>query len=172
VLTRDCPPPGEPDHDESIRIIHAALDAGINFLGTADVYSTGESEEIVGKALASGKRDDVVLASRRAEREQVQGPPSAARPPARFDMSDPANQRKLDAAEKLAQRAEQAGITLIELALAFALNHPAVTAAIIGPRTVGHLESQLTAAEIELTGNVLDRIEARAARASGAAPPA
>ena len=51
---------GETDHDESIRIIHRALDAGINFIDTADVYSAGESEVIVGKALADGKRDDVV----------------------------------------------------------------------------------------------------------------
>src|SRR3954470_15920020 len=55
---------GEPDHDESIRIIHRALDAGINFIDTADVYSQGESEEIVGKALAGGRRDDVVLATK------------------------------------------------------------------------------------------------------------
>src|SRR5438552_14717519 len=55
---------GETDHDESIRIIHAALDAGINFIDTADVYSRGESEEIVGKALAGGRRDDVVLATK------------------------------------------------------------------------------------------------------------
>src|SRR5438874_10315169 len=55
---------GENDHPESIRIIHAALDAGINFIDTADVYSAGESEEIVGKALAGGKRDDVVLATK------------------------------------------------------------------------------------------------------------
>jgi predicted aldo/keto reductase-like oxidoreductase len=50
---------GERDHDESIGIIHRALDAGINFIDTADVYSQGESEEIVGKALAGGRRDDV-----------------------------------------------------------------------------------------------------------------
>ena len=55
---------GNPDHDESIRIIHAALDAGINFIDTADVYARGESEEIVGKALAGGRRDDVVLATK------------------------------------------------------------------------------------------------------------
>lgn len=55
---------GEPDHGESIRIIHAALDAGINFIDTADVYSGGESEEIVGKALTGGRRDDVVLATK------------------------------------------------------------------------------------------------------------
>src|SRR4051812_2932544 len=54
---------GNPDHEESIRIIHAALDAGVNFVDTADVYSGGESEEIVGKALA-GRRDDVVLATK------------------------------------------------------------------------------------------------------------
>src|SRR5882724_7364281 len=54
---------GNPDHDDSIRIIHRALDAGINFVDTADVYSQGESEEIVGKAL-KGRRDDVVLASK------------------------------------------------------------------------------------------------------------
>jgi aryl-alcohol dehydrogenase-like predicted oxidoreductase len=55
---------GNPDHDESIAIIHAALDAGINFIDTADVYSRGESEEIVGKALAGGRREHVVLATK------------------------------------------------------------------------------------------------------------
>ena len=55
---------GETDHDESIRIIHRALDAGIDFIDTADVYSAGESEVIVGKALADGKRDDVFLATK------------------------------------------------------------------------------------------------------------
>jgi len=55
---------GNPDHDEGIAIIHRALDAGINFIDTADVYSRGESEEIVGKALAGGKRDNVILATK------------------------------------------------------------------------------------------------------------
>src|ERR1700685_3483289 len=55
---------GTKDHDESIRIIHRALDAGINFVDTADIYSAGESEEIVGKALAGGRREHVVLASK------------------------------------------------------------------------------------------------------------
>ena len=54
---------GNPDHEDSAAIIHAALDAGINFIDTADVYSSGESEEIVGKAL-KGRRDDVVLATK------------------------------------------------------------------------------------------------------------
>src|ERR1700736_7088326 len=55
---------GNTDHDEAIRIIHRALDAGINFIDTADVYSAGESEEIVGKALAGGRRENVVLATK------------------------------------------------------------------------------------------------------------
>jgi aryl-alcohol dehydrogenase-like predicted oxidoreductase len=92
---------GTKDHDESIRIIHRALDAGINFIDTADVYSGGESEIIVGEA----------------------------------------------------------GITLIQLAIAFVLRHPAVTAAIIGPRTMEHLESQLAGVDIELSDDVLDRID-------------
>jgi aryl-alcohol dehydrogenase-like predicted oxidoreductase len=54
---------GNPDHDDSVRIIHRALDAGINVVDTADIYSDGESEEIVGKALR-GRRDDVVLATK------------------------------------------------------------------------------------------------------------
>src|SRR3954449_9036204 len=54
---------GEPDHDKSIKVIHRALDSGINFIDTADVYSQGESEVIVGKALAGGRRDDVILAT-------------------------------------------------------------------------------------------------------------
>src|SRR3954451_20795869 len=55
---------GNPDHDESVRIIHAALDAGINFIDTADVYGQGESEEILAKALSAGRRDNVVLATK------------------------------------------------------------------------------------------------------------
>jgi aryl-alcohol dehydrogenase-like predicted oxidoreductase len=54
---------GNPDHDESVRMIHTALDAGINFVDTADVYSLGECEQIVGKAL-KGRRADVVLATK------------------------------------------------------------------------------------------------------------
>jgi aryl-alcohol dehydrogenase-like predicted oxidoreductase len=286
---------GNPDHDESVRIIHRALDAGINFIDTADVYSRGESEQIVGKALAGGKRDNVVLATkvhgtmgddpnefgntrrwivrevenslrrlgtdwidlyqihrpeddtdidetlgaltdlvragkvryigsstfpasqiveaqwvaerRGRERFVCEQPPysilvrgvendvlptcqrhgmavipwsplaggwlsgryrkdaevpdshRAQRIPARYDMSLPENQRKLDVADALARLAEEAGMTLIEMALAFVMNHPAVTAPIIGPRTMEQLESQLPAAEATLTGDVLDRID-------------
>jgi aryl-alcohol dehydrogenase-like predicted oxidoreductase len=288
---------GTRDHDESIRIIHRALDAGVNFIDTADVYSAGESEEIVGKALADGKRDDVVLASkvhmpmgegpnhrgnsrrwiireiesslRRLDTDWLdlyqihrydpgtdldetlgaltdlvhqgkvryighstfpvsaiveaqwiardrgrerfvceqptysiltrgieadvlptcarygmgvvsysplaggwlsgryrkgsdqQGPASPARQKLanRFDMSLPENQRKLDAADQLAQLADEAGVTLIEMAIGFVLRHPAISAAIIGPRTMEHLESQLIAADVELSNDVLDRID-------------
>jgi aryl-alcohol dehydrogenase-like predicted oxidoreductase len=288
---------GTTDHEESIRIIHAALDAGINFIDTADVYSAGESEEIVGKALAGGKREEVVLATKvhfpmgegpnhggnsrrwivrevenslkrlktdwidlyqihRPERNtdidetlsalsdlvhegkircfghstfpaseiveaqwtserrghehfrceqppysiltraiehdvlptcqryglgvipysplaggwlsgryrkdaDITGPASPARQRLanRFDLSLPENQRKLEAVEQLAQLAEETGITLIEMAIAFVIRHPAVTAAIIGPRTMEHLESQLAAAEVVLADDVLNRID-------------
>jgi aryl-alcohol dehydrogenase-like predicted oxidoreductase len=284
---------GNPDHDDSIKIIHRALDAGINFIDTADVYSRGESEEIVGKALA-GRRDDVVLATkvhgtmgddpnqfgnsrrwiirevedslrrlktdyidlyqihrpepgtdieetlgalsdlvhqgkvrylgsstfpasqiveaqwaareRGLERFVCEQPPysllaraveadvlptclrhgmgvipwsplaggwlsgkwrkgadapqstRAERLPARYDLSDPANQRKLEAADALGKLADEAGMTLIQMALAFVINHPAVTAAIIGPRTM-ELESQLGAEEVVLDAALLDRID-------------
>ena len=288
---------GTKDHDESIRIIHRALDAGINFIDTADVYSQGESEVIVGEALAGGKRDDVVLATkvhmpmaedanhrgnsrrwimrevenslrrlgtdwidlyqihrydpdtdidetlgaltdlvragklryighstfpvsaiveaqwtareRGRERFVSEQPPysiltrgievdvlptcarygmgvisysplaggwlsgcyregSEAVAPAsparralanRFDLSLAANQRKLDAVEQLVKVAAEAGMTLIELAIAFVLRHPAVTSVIIGPRTMEHLESQLAAVDVELSDDVLDRID-------------
>jgi aryl-alcohol dehydrogenase-like predicted oxidoreductase len=286
---------GNPDHDDSIRIIHAALDAGINFIDTADVYGHGESEEIVGKALAGGRRNDIILATkfhnamgedpnqqgnsrrwiiravedslrrlatdwidlyqvhridprtdveetlsalsdfvhqgkvryigsstfpasqiveaqwvardRHLQRFVTEQPPysmlvraveadvlptclrhgmavmsyspltggwlsgrwrkdtgqqsssRANRLPERFDLSQPANQRKLDAVEDLAQLAEETDITLIQLAIAFVLNHPAITAALIGPRTMEQLESQLTAADVVLDEAVLDRID-------------
>jgi aryl-alcohol dehydrogenase-like predicted oxidoreductase len=286
---------GNTDHEASIQIIHRALDAGINFIDTADVYSQGESEEIVGRALAGGRRENVVLATkfhgpmgedpnergnsrrwiirevenslrrlrtdwidlyqvhrpepdtdieetlsaltdlvhagkiryfgsstfpaaqiveaqwvsreRRLERFKTEQPPysllvrgieadvlpccrrygmgvipwsplaggwlsgayrkSAELPksrrseriPGRYDMSLPGNQAKLEAADALATLAEEAGMSLIELAIAWVINHPAVTAAIIGPRTLEHLESQLPAAEITLDVAILDRID-------------
>ena len=66
--------------------------------------------------------------------------------PSRYDMSMPANQAKLEAAQALGELAEEAGISLIEMALAFVMRHPAVTAPIIGPRTMEQLESQLPGA--------------------------
>jgi aryl-alcohol dehydrogenase-like predicted oxidoreductase len=286
-------PWGNDDRADAIRVIHHALDAGINFVDTADVYSGGVSEEIVGEAL-KGRRDDVILATkffmpmddrpnhsggsrrwimravegslRRLETDHIdlyqvhrpsplmdveetlgaltdlvrQGkvryigsssysgsqiveaqwaarernlerfvteqppysilvrgieedvlptaqrhgmgtliysplaggwlsgrwrkeaagrPTSSARPSARFDMELPANQCKLDVVEELAQLAEQAGMTLIELAIAFVLRHPGVTSAIIGPRTMEQLQSQLTGADVSLSVEVLDRLD-------------
>jgi aryl-alcohol dehydrogenase-like predicted oxidoreductase len=284
---------GNTDHDDSIRIIHRALDAGVNFVDSADVYSAGESEEIVGKAL-KGRRDDVVLATkfwgpmgdganqggvsrrwiisevesslrrlgtdwidlyqmhrpdpavdidetlgaltdlvqqgkvryigsssfsagqiveaqwtardRNLQRFRTEQPPysllvrgveldvlptarrhgmgiltysplaggwlsgswtadsspsspARRRLAARFDMSLPENQRKLEAVQELAEVAVDAGLPLIELAIAFVVNHPGVTSAIIGPRTMEQLDSQLPAADAVLDAAVLDRID-------------
>ena len=285
---------GNPDHDDSVAIIHAALDAGINFIDTADVYSAGESEEIVAKAL-KGRRDEVVLATkvhgtmgrdpnmqgnsrrwiiqacehslrrletdhldlyqihrpdpstdidetlaalselvragkvrsigsstfpaseiveaqwvaekRQRERFLCEQPPysmlvrgiegdvlptcarygmgvipwsplgggwlsgkwrvgasdltsrRAERLPDRYDLSIPANQAKLEAADALAQVAGDAGLSLPHMAVAFVINHPVVTSAIIGPRTMEQLTSQLGAAYVTLSTDVLDRID-------------
>jgi aryl-alcohol dehydrogenase-like predicted oxidoreductase len=287
-------PWGNDDRVDSARIIHRALEAGINFIDTADVYSSGISEEIVGEAL-QGRRDDVFLATKffmpmaqddpncaggsrrwvirevenslrrldtdyidlyqvhrpspymdveetlgaltdlvhqgkvryigsssysgsqiveaqwvarhrnlqrfvteqppysilvrgieedvlptvrrygmgtltysplaggwlsgRWRKDAASSPTSSARPPARFDMSDPANQRKLDAVEELALLAKDAGLSLIEMAVAFVVNHPGVTAAIIGPRTMEQLEAFLPAADVTLSEDLLDRID-------------
>jgi aryl-alcohol dehydrogenase-like predicted oxidoreductase len=286
---------GETDHAAAVRIIHRALDAGVNFIDTADVYSRGESEQIVGKALADGRRESIVLATkfhgtmgddpnqagnsrrwifqeveaslrrlqtdwidlyqvhrwdpwtdhdetlgalsdlvaqgkvryigsstypaaqivkaqwvareRNLQRFVCEQPPysilvrgveadvlpttqqhgmgviswsplaggwlsgrwrkgsddlssrRSAMIPQRYDLSIPANQAKLEAAEALAQLAEESGISLIDMAIAFVIRHPAVTAAIIGPRTLEQLESQLGAAEVELDTELLDRID-------------
>jgi aryl-alcohol dehydrogenase-like predicted oxidoreductase len=286
---------GETDHDACIRMVHRALDAGINFIDTADVYARGESEEIIGKALAGGRRDNVVLATkfhgtmgddpneagnsrrwifreveasltrlntdwidlyqvhrwdpwtdhdetlgalsdlvaqgkvrylgsstypaaqivkaqwvareRGLQRFVCEQPPysilaraieadvlptcrehvmgvigwsplaggwlsgrwrkgaedltsrRAAMVPRRYDLSIPANQAKLEAADALGRLADEAGMTLIDMALAFVIRHPAVTAAIIGPRTMEQLESQLGAADVQLDAALLDRID-------------
>lgn len=285
---------GNPDHDESIRIIHRALDGGINFIDTADVYSQGESEIIVGKALSTVDRSRVVLATkvhammgddpsaqgnsrrwiiaecenslrrlgtdyidlyqihrpdetvdidetlgalsdlvhsgkirafgsstfpaeqivqaqwvsqqRGRERFRTEQPPysmlvrgiekdvlpvaqaygmgviswsplaggwlsgkfgagkenvsrRAERMPARYDLTMPGNQRKLDAVIELTSVADEAGLSLIEMALAFVLEHPVISAAIIGPRTMEQLDSQLGAPMIQLETDVLDRID-------------
>ena len=83
----------------------------------------------------------------------------AAMMPARWDMSMPENQRKLEAADALGGLADEAGITLVDMAIAFVMRHPAVTAPIIGPRTMEQLEGQLSAADVELSDDVLDRID-------------
>jgi aryl-alcohol dehydrogenase-like predicted oxidoreductase len=288
-------PRGNPDHADAARIIHHALDAGVNFIDTADAYSAGESETIVGKALAGGRRDNVALATkfhaalgddpneqgnsrrwiirevdnslrrlgtdwidlyqvhrpepgtdfdetlgaltdlvrqgkiryigtstfepsaivegqwiaekRGRERVVSEQPPysllargierevlpvaqryglavlpwsplaggwlsgryrkgaeqprssRAERQAARFDIGSPENAAKLAAADALARLADEAGLTLVQLALAFVLEHPAVTSAIIGPRTFEQLESQLGADKVVLSQDVLDRID-------------
>jgi aryl-alcohol dehydrogenase-like predicted oxidoreductase len=287
---------GNTDHDDCVRIIHRAIDAGINFIDTADVYSRGESETIVGKALAGSRRDDIVLAtkahgsmgadvnqqgnSRRWLAKEVDNslrrlgtdwidlyqihrpdpqtdldetlgaltdlvragkiryfgsstfpahqivegqwiaktrglnrfvteqPPysmlvrgierdllpvaeqygmgvlpwsplaggwlsgrfrlgqeapqthRAARMPGRYDTSRPENQLKLERADALAVLAENNGMTLAQMAVAFVIAHRAVTSAIIGPRTMEQLETQLPAGDIDRSGEVLDAIDA------------
>ncbi|GAA4993151.1 aldo/keto reductase [Kitasatospora paranensis] len=285
---------GRTTQDEATAIVDAALDAGINLIDTADMYGSGESEEMVGKAIA-GRRDDLVLAtkaglpigdernhrgsSRRwlvteldnslrrlgvdhvdlyqihrwdpttADEETLSaltdlqragkiryfgsstfpahrlvqaqwaaranhlgryvteqpsysilqrgieahvlpvteeyglgvlawsplasgwlsGAVRAGREltgnrskvvPERFDTAVPANRARLDAVEQLVQVADGAGLTLIQLALGFVTAHPAVTAAIIGPRTPEHLQAQLAAADTVLPADVLDAIDA------------
>jgi aryl-alcohol dehydrogenase-like predicted oxidoreductase len=285
---------GNGDHDDAVRIIHRALEAGINFIDTADVYSAGESEVIVGKALATVDRSRVVVATkvhapmsedpnergnsrrwilaecdnslrrlgtdyidlyqvhrpdertdidetlgaltqlvqagkvrsfgsstfpaeqiveaqwtaerRGRERFMTEQPPysilvrgverdvlpvaqsygmgvipwsplaggwlsgrfgagrentsrRASRVPDRYDLGLAANQRKLEIVTELAVVAADAGLSLIELALAFVLEHPAVSAAIIGPRTMDQLESQLSAPAVRLDPAVLDLID-------------
>jgi aryl-alcohol dehydrogenase-like predicted oxidoreductase len=83
----------------------------------------------------------------------------AQRIPSRYDLSRPGNQRKLEAADALGALADELGISLVELAIAWVIRHPAVTAAIIGPRTMEQLESQLGAVDVELSDEVLDRID-------------
>ena len=74
-------------------------------------------------------------------------------------VGDDAEREQLDAVEALAQLAEQAGLTLIELAIGFVNSHPAITSPLIGPRTMEQLETQLAAADVVLTHDVLDRID-------------
>jgi aryl-alcohol dehydrogenase-like predicted oxidoreductase len=99
--------------------------------------------------------------SDRYRKDEQPGPMSPARQRLanRFDLSLPENQRKLGAAGSLAQLADEAGITLIELSIAFVLRHPAISAAVIGPRTMEHLQSQLTAVKVQLSDDVLDAID-------------
>jgi aryl-alcohol dehydrogenase-like predicted oxidoreductase len=83
----------------------------------------------------------------------------ASRIPDRYDLTKLENQKKLEAADALAKLADEAGITLVHLAVAWVINNPAVTSAIIGPRTMDQLTSQLGAADVSLTADVLDRID-------------
>lgn len=90
--------------------------------------------------------------------------------PQRFDTALPANRARLEAVERLAKVADQAGLTLIQLALGFVTAHPGVTSALIGPRTLDHLRSQLAAADTVLPADVLDAIDAIVAPGVDLAP--
>ncbi|MCR6485586.1 aldo/keto reductase [Amycolatopsis sp. OK19-0408] len=103
--------------------------------------------------LASGWLSGAVRAGREISTNRAQVLPQ------RFDLTDPANQARLDAVEKLAKLADQAQLSLIQLSLGFVTAHPGVTSALIGPRTLGHLQAQLAAADTVLTADVLDEID-------------
>ncbi|GAD87374.1 aldo/keto reductase [Nocardia asteroides NBRC 15531] len=108
---------------------------------------------LVWSPLASGWLSGAIRADRAMTTNR------AALMPHRFDTTIPANQAKLAAVEQLADIADQAGLTLIQLALGFTTAHPAVTSAIIGPRTLDHLRAQLSAADTVLPADVLDAID-------------
>ncbi len=103
------------------------------------------------------------LSGRYRKGAEVTGPGSATRArlarAGAYDATNPANAAKLDAADALGALADGAGLTLIQLAIAFVIRHPAVTSAIIGPRTAGHLDGYLAADGVALSGDVLDRID-------------
>jgi aryl-alcohol dehydrogenase-like predicted oxidoreductase len=90
--------------------------------------------------------------------------------PQRFDITVPANQSRLEAVERLAKVAADAGLSLIQLALGFVTAHRAVTSAIVGPRTIDHLQAQLAAADTVLPTDVLDAIDAIVAPGVDLAP--
>ncbi|QLH22369.1 aldo/keto reductase [Streptomyces sp. Rer75] len=90
--------------------------------------------------------------------------------PERFDVTLPVNRARLDAVEQLAKVADDAGLTMIQLALGFVTAHPAVTSALIGPRTLDHLHAQLAAADTVLPADVLDAIDAIVAPGTDLAP--
>lgn len=125
--------------------------------GEAEVFPTLQRHKmaaITWSPLAGGwlsgkyRRDQIIEESRRAKRI-----------PDRYNLNSAANQQKIDLAESLAQVADKAGISLIEMSIAFVIRHPAVTSAIIGPRTLEHLESQLPAADVTLSDETLNLID-------------
>jgi aryl-alcohol dehydrogenase-like predicted oxidoreductase len=89
---------------------------------------------------------------------------------ARFDLSSPVNRARMDAVEQLAAIADGAGLPLVQLALGFVTAHPAVTAALIGPRTLEHLDAQLAAADTVLPADLIDAVDAVVAPGTDLAP--
>ncbi|NEW41341.1 aldo/keto reductase [Nocardia cyriacigeorgica] len=133
----------------SYSILQRGIEAHV--LPVAEQYGLGV---LVWSPLASGWLSGAI----RADREIATSRSSFM--PERFDRTVPANRAKMDAVEQLAEVADQAGLTMIQLALGFVTAHPAVTSALIGPRTMDHLRSQLAAADTLLPGDVLDAIDA------------
>ncbi|HWD79567.1 MAG TPA: aldo/keto reductase [Kribbella sp.] len=119
-------------------------------LPVAEQYGLGV---LAWSPLASGWLSGAIRAGREVATNR------AAFMPERFDTTSPANAAKLEAVEQLAKLAEQAGLTLIQLALGFVTAHPGVTSALIGPRTLDHLNSQLAAADTLLPPDLLDAID-------------
>lgn len=115
--------------------------------------------------LSGGWLSGALRAGRQITTSRSQGPMAS-----RFDLSTATNQARLDAVEQLAAVAEQAGLTLIQLALGFVTAHPGITSAIIGPRTPEHLASQLAAADTVLGPDVLDAIDQIVAPGTDLAP--
>ncbi|GAA1953028.1 aldo/keto reductase [Kitasatospora viridis] len=135
--------------------------AEAHVLPVAEEYGLGV---LVWSPLASGWLSGAIRADRRPDTHR------AALLPERFDLTRPANQARLDAVERLAGVAEQAGLTMIQLALGFVTAHPAVTSALIGPRTTEHLHAQLAAADTVLPADVLDAVDAIVAPGTDLAP--
>ncbi|WP_037908890.1 aldo/keto reductase [Actinacidiphila yeochonensis] len=131
---------------------YSILQRGVesDVLPVAEEYGLGV---LVWSPLASGWLSGAVREGREVTTSR------SAFMPARFDTSVPANRAKLDAVEKLAKVAEGAGLSMIQLALGFVTAHPAVTSALIGPRTLDHLDSQLAAADTVLPADVLDAVD-------------
>jgi aryl-alcohol dehydrogenase-like predicted oxidoreductase len=131
---------------------YSILQRGIetHVLPVTEQYGLGV---LVWSPLASGWLSGAVRAGREITTHRAELLPQ------RFDLTVAANQARLDAVEKLAQVAAEAGLTMIQLALGFVTGHPGVTSAIIGPRTIDHLRAQLAAADTVLTADVLDAID-------------
>ncbi|MFD6297901.1 aldo/keto reductase [Streptomyces sp. NPDC060235] len=133
----------------SYSILQRGVEAHV--LPVTEEYGLGV---LVWSPLASGWLSGAVRAGR-----EITTSRSAAMPQ-RFDLSVPSNRARLDAVERLAVVADEAGLTLIQLALGFVTAHPAVTSALVGPRTTDHLYAQLAAADTVLSADVLDAIDA------------
>jgi aryl-alcohol dehydrogenase-like predicted oxidoreductase len=131
---------------------YSILQRGVetDVLPVAEQYGLGV---LVWSPLASGWLSGAVRAG-----QEISTNRSAAMPQ-RFDLSIPSNQARLDAVEQLAKIAERADLTMVQLALGFVTAHPAVTSALIGPRTLDHLRSQLAAADTVLPADVLDEVD-------------